>query len=177
MRIGIDLDDTLVDTVKTVKRIIEENNCNLETANYRKWKTVDKQNFFDKFGEATFLNGVINDGAIDVINKLKSDGHELWIVTARNNAFCKKGIEYSKQFLKNNNINVDKDYFSVSPKGKFCADNNIDILIDDSTYQCNSVLESGKKAILFDSEFNQECNIPRALNWEEVYRLIKQMEG
>lgn len=176
MRIGIDLDDTLVDTVKTVKRIIEENSCDLNTANYRKWKTIEKQNFFDKYGEYLFLNGIINDGAVDVINKLKEDGHELWIVTARNNTFCKNGIEYSKQFLINNNINVDNACFSVSPKGKFCADNNIDILIDDSPFQCNSVLDHGKKAILFDSEFNQDSNLTRALNWEEVYRVIKQME-
>lgn len=177
MRIGIDLDDTLVSTAKTIKKIIKDNNYDLNTADYRKWSENKKYNFFAKHAEELFLNGVINDHALDVIDKLKKDGHELWIVTARNNIYSDIVITSSKKFIENNNLNIDKACFGISPKGKFCADNNIDILIDDSPYQYQSVIDNGKKAILFNSEFNQGNNFIRANNWLEVYDIIKEMEA
>ena len=56
---------------------------------------------------------------------------------------------------------------------------NIDILIDDSIQNCREFKNIGGKPILFNSELNSKFDseeIERANDWNEVYRIIKNIE-
>ena len=112
------------------------------------------------------------DGAQDGLKKLIADGHDVYVVTASSlNTIGKKWKEILQKFfpiIKHNNVIV------ASHKQMISAD----VLIDDAPFN----LEGGKYfGILFDAPHNSsydECGsgFVRAHNWDDVYRVISNIE-
>ena len=109
------------------------------------------------------------EGAVEIINKLKKDGHEIIIVTARSSAKENQNID----FLNEHNIPFDKFYEGIKEKGELCKKENIDILIDDSYVHYKQCQKQNITAILFDAPYNrkyEECQ--RVKSWNEFYDII-----
>ena len=71
----------------------------------------------------------------------------------------------------------DKLITDAKNKEKICEEYNVDILIDDRYTTIEKVINNGKKAIIFDTNWNRNYNkSPRAHNWQEVYNYIKSLE-
>lgn len=119
--------------------------------------------------------------AAEVIDKLKEEGYEIYIITARyltsrNDEIGNEMRNIVIHWLKENNINYDKIIFSPEDKLNTCIDNNISIMIEDKVENINNISKI-IPVVCFDASYNKVCsgkNIFRAYTWYDVYYQIKK---
>lgn len=197
MRIGIDIDGVLTDierfVVDYVSKYCIENNIEYKIgeSNYDICKTfnINKEqgnNFWDTYIEDYAKNEKARAFASEVIEKLKQEGNEIYIVTARwnTNRDDEKGSkmrETVKNWLCEYKIPYDKLVFSKAEqerKSDEIIENKIDLMIEDNP---NNINEISKiiPVICYNTEYNKECKsdkITRCYSWYDIYRTIKEWE-
>ena len=105
------------------------------------------------------------------IEKIKSEGNEIHIITARSEPTVIEPYNITKDFLDENNIAYDKIVVNCKDKYTYCKENDIDIMIDDEPRNINSISEI-MPVIAFEGIHNEECvgtNIIKVNTWDEVY--------
>ena len=187
MRIGIDLDDTITKTdeilFKYAKIYNKEEkilfNINRKEWNLTKafgWNEENIKEFFSKYLKSIYEEAEIKENAKERINKLKDDGNEIIIITARDTKSLKEVHEVCKDWLINNKINVDKIVVDGEDKAQKCLENKIDIFIDDNICNCENVYNNLKiPVLLMNSRYNKDYQNPkikRVYNWNEIYNEI-----
>ena len=191
MRIGIDIDDTMTDIkekltkaaikyAKSLNKDIQsiDNNDIVDIFNngniYQKLFNFNHEElkyFLGPIQEEITNNAVPRENCAKVINNLHKDGHEIYIVTARDNEFHKDPYLYSKEWLEKNKIYYDKLIVNARDKKIACLENNIALLIDDSISNCLNVANVGIDAIIIGNKNNS--TIKSVDNWQEIYDYIK----
>ena len=178
MRIGIDLDNTICNTSEIIfeyaNKFAKEKSVTYEEV----FKNSDlREEFFLTYTNDIFLNVSIKDNVKEVLNRLKDQGHELYVITARSNDFLSTKIdvlEPTKEWLKKHSIVIDKIIINSYglEKAEACLANKIELMIDDDLNNCQIISNVGIKCLLFDdqSRYN-ESN--RVSNWLEVERYIE----
>ena len=117
--------------------------------------------------------------ASEVIKKLKEEGNEIYIVTARyltdrNTEDGEKMRKIVVNWLAEQKIDYDEIIFSPEDKKENCKKYNIDIMIEDKVDNINKI-SSIIPVICFHAGYNKECkgkNIYRVYNWYDIYNLI-----
>jgi len=194
MIIGIDIDDTLTELgdiqLKTVQRYLKEENLHFNVINPRArlitelldWSLEECGKFWFKHGESMFEESVPKPNAVEVIRKLKFEGHTIIIVTARSNDYFKDAYKFSYDWLVKNNIAFDKLFVGHWDKTQTCLDNSVELFIDDAPDVLTSLKNAGIKTIGMKADHNEEFynsnpDFVFADDWNEVYKLIKQYEN
>lgn len=194
MRIGIDIDNVIADfNVGLTKAYLEHdkqlrgNGIVNTKARYIRWGMLDwskkeEEEFYNNNIEKIVINLSVIEGAKDYIDKLKEDGHDIILITGRDNGEYSNPREMTELWLEKNNIYYDKLILTNAyAGGKFsktaeCIENNIDIMIDDSRNVCTELNEAGIKVLIMDTKLNREIkDIERVYNWEEIYNKIRSM--
>ena len=190
MRIGIDMDDTITDTWNYMLEDVSKE-FNIDLSMLKEKKNAYAKLLTDDFGisldeyyqkmrpvyQRHVLNLPLQKEADKYINKLHDEGNEIYFITARETLFYNDPYGLSKEYLTKNNIYFDKLITDAKNKEKICEEYNVDILIDDRYTTIEKVINNGKKAIIFDTNWNRNYNkSPRAHNWQEVYNYIKSLE-
>lgn len=196
MRIGIDIDGVVTDLYGFVldyfSKFLVENNIDYKITN----SSYDFATSFsvseeleDKFWDKEVMNYACNINARpfvgEVINKLKSEGHEIIFITARHGAvrqdeFGKNMREAVVSLLEKNGIYYDKLVYSKGSKeGKVdeILENKIDIMIEDNP---NNIIQLSKYAniICYDACYNRQDfadNVVRCYSWYDIYNTINKM--
>ncbi len=169
MKIGIDMDNTICFTNEKVREyeniFLKENNINI----YILWyDTYYANEFLTKYLEKIYTEVEPKQDAITIINKLKEQGHKIYIITARTNNYVTDIYEIINNYCIKHNIKVDGIFINAGDKVDICIDNNIDIMIDDSFYKYDRLKSNNIKTILFD-EYNEYPYIKkRILSWKEL---------
>ena len=167
MRIGIDIDDTLVSTSESFDEVREKYNINF-SKNWKDEWTKDEMNFiFNNYLEEILLEAKFKENSIEAVNNLYSLGHELIVITARSNNYSKKIKEKTLEILNSNGLKISEVYFEQNKKSDLAKKMNIDLMIDDSRYVYNNMKNDGINCILFGDEIK---------TWDEVFEYIKEME-
>ena len=180
MRIGIDIDDTIVNTsemcINYVKKLDKKYGENIKDIITDNIKNPVVTLFYDNYLYDVIAHAKLKEDAVKVINELYRD-NEIYFITARETLFYNYPYGLSKEYLTKNNIYFDKLITDAKNKEKICEEYNVDILIDDRYTTIEKVINNGKKAIIFDTNWNRNYNkSPRAHNWQEVYNYIKSLE-
>ena len=123
--------------------------------------------------------------ASEIIKKLKNDGHQIYIITARfltdrDDYLGKKMRLIVKKWLKNNKIIYDKIIFSQEDKRNICKENNVDIMIEDAPKNIVELSEVLPKFICFDELYNREIakdNVIRCYSWYDIYSKIFEIKN
>lgn len=193
MKIGIDLDGVVFDTEKDM-RVYSELYDMLELKQDGKidgkqikltkrfnWTDEQYWDFLDKYHETVIKESNYMPGAKLVLNKLKEDGHELIVITARGGN-SENIINLTEKRLKSDGMDIfDKYYYKIEDKAQICKQENIDVMIDDLNINCQSTSENKIKTIYlkdapsYDMEENEYLKV--LYNWGEIYRYIKEMEN
>ncbi len=180
MRIGIDIDDTITDTYVTIMEYISKDfNVPLEYI-YKKGITYldmyqDKEHFphFGEYVKENFPKAIslvpCKENVSKVIKRLKDEGHEIIIMTARDCAYPGQ----NEEFLKRHEIPYDAIYDGVFEKGKKAKELKLDIFFDDSYIHYEQLEKENIDVYLFDAPFNIKYKEARRVkNWNEVYEVI-----
>ena len=192
MRIGIDIDGVFTNLrrfhIDYGSKYCFENGINISyNLNYYDIASTfgitkdQEKDFWNKYLEFYAREEKIRPFAKEVIDKLKEDGNEIYIITARWLADREDEIgenmrNITKNWLYENGIKYDKLIFTKSSKLQYCMDNKIDIMIEDDTKNIKE-LSTKIPVICYDAEYNRDCkgnNIIRCYSWYDIYMKIKE---
>lgn len=191
MNIGLDLDNVISDFNEMLLSEYIEHDKSLrntgiinKNAEYIRrgmfdWSIEEELSFYLSNVERMAKSLKVKEGAKEYIDKLKQDGHNIYIITGRDNGEYTNPYEMTKQWLDNNNIYYDKliltDAYRNDTHGKSekCIENNVDIMIDDSAHICEDCVDYGIETLIMGTEYNRgTSNIPRVHSWKEIYEYI-----
>jgi Uncharacterized conserved protein len=191
MRIGIDIDGVLTNESDFIRdfgsKFCYENNisCNLNPSIYDSKETfgISENDYLKFWGEYLEYYSSLDNMrpfASEVIKKLKNEGHEIYIITARN--FTNKQTEFGekmrnmvKSWLKENKIEYDDIYFSEDKK-HICESLKIDVMVEDKPEKIIKVSEVSK-VFCYNDYCNLDINIDnviRVYSWYDIYDKIKR---
>lgn len=197
MRIGIDIDGVLTDIEqwqldygskfyfeKYGKEI--QNNEGYETTDIFKVDSKLDDEFWTEYFKDYSTNVDVRKLASEVIQKLKQDGNEIYIITARGSFLSHSAsvmsIEDNKnivlEWLRKNEIEYDKIIFSPEDKLSICLENNIDVMIEDKVDNINKI-STRIPVICFHAGYNKNCkgnNIFRCYSWYDIYSKISSIK-
>lgn len=149
------------------------------------WNNEIAHKFWNKYRKKLVLDLPAKPFAAEVIEKLKNENNEIYIITARKNndewfptELHGKIEEITQGWLNSNNIVYDKIYFDITNKGTFCKNDNIDIMIDDEPRNIQNLI-GNTNVIIFDTPYNRKKefnHILRAYSWYDLYYKITNFE-
>ena len=192
MRIGIDIDNCISNFDDTLlKEYLKHDKELRNTGIINKNPEYLRKGMFDwtEEEESSFYHANIEDFAIKLrpiedsvcyIRKLKEDGHEIYIITGRNNGEYINPKELTTQWLDKYNIVYDKLIFTNAydkyAKTKICLENNIDLMIEDSTRISLDLISNGIKVYTMNTRYNQkEQTLDRVSRWKEIYEKVSNL--
>lgn len=185
MRIGIDIDDTLIDSCEIVEEyaykygkeygdgsVILNNIDKILRGNFTEKEMTD---FFIDYACEMGSKQKVKKNAKEIIDRLKDEENSIYIITARSDRFYKDVNKYVKEFLDENNIKYDKIITSCFYKVDVCKNEKIDIMFDYAIDTCESLCNNGIDAVVFNSKLNisKDTKCKRVNSWDEVYNYIK----
>ena len=186
MNIGIDIDDTLsktteylydkaIDFTKNVLKREPVINKEEKFPRCLGWSNEEVVKFFNGVFDKEVLNIPPFEEAKKYLQKLKEDGHKIFIITARDSIHLTNPYEKCLKWLEKNDIPFDKLIVGSKYKSEVCQKERISIMIDDSFNQCSYIADHLKIKVLMMATFNNNIvykGITRVNNWSEIYHLI-----
>lgn len=198
MKIGIDIDNTLTEVQEKLneaaytyavslgknlegydKLMQDEKNDGTEYAKRFQFNYEELKYFLKDIQENITNNAIPRKNAKEVIDKLKNDGHQIYIITGRDNGDYSDPYNMTVNWLKKYNIYYDKIFFvnakNSHSKTEVCLENNISIMIDDSKRLCLDMIKHGITTFIIDTPYNKDVDgSVRVHNWKEIYENIKK---
>ena len=118
--------------------------------------------------------------ATETIKKLKEDGNEIIIISGRNNGEYNNPYKLTEEWLAKYNIVYDKliltNAYNKEEKANVCRENNIDIMIEDSTQTAVNIEKVGTKVLFMNTRYNKNNeNFEKVSNWKEIYSKISKL--
>lgn len=180
MRIGVDLDDTICCTTEIVHDRVEK------YASMMKLNSLDimndellKMSFYNIYLEDIYTNVEVKRDVCNVLKRLRSKGNEIYIITSRNNSIVptvNNVVEIIKEWLKNNNIEVDGIITSSygEGRGSSCKRHKIDLMIDNDPYNYKIISSYGVKCLLFDDKERYDIKNDYVTSWKEIEKYIER---
>lgn len=197
MRIGIDIDGVITDVGKFQleygsKFYFEKYHKSIK--NHKGYEVSDifdvSKEMDDEFWNQYFIDYSKNASprgfASEVMKKLKENGNELYIITARGNYLFHSGsvMSYDENkkvvlnWLEKNGIIYDKIIFSPEDKLQICKENHIDLMIEDKPRNIEMISKE-IPVICFHNEYNESIqgeNITRCYSWYDIYSKISNLK-
>ncbi len=194
MNIGIDIDNTITEVqnklnkaaydyaIKLGKNIenadnpLEDIKNNKDTYKKKFQFSYDELKYFLKNIQEEITNKATpRENAVEVINRLKKEGHKIYIITARDSEFHDNPYLLSKNWLDKNNIEYDQIIVNAREKGIVCKNENIDLFIDDQLNNCLDALKEGIKVIRISNEICNNKDIVDLNSWTQIYKYIGEL--
>ncbi len=187
MKIGIDIDNVISNFDEILKKeflIYDRTLRNTGIINEKlyitegmfDWTEEELKTFYSKNIERIAKKLTLITDSKKYIDMLKDDGHLIYIITGRDNGEYSNPIKMTKEWLAKNNIYYDKLIFTDSrdknSKARVCVENNIDIMIDDSSEICKRCLNNGITTLLMDKPSNRDIDITRVNSWRDIYNYL-----
>ena len=193
MNIGFDIDGVLTNEedylIECMTKYAFENNLP-EMANpleYETRKFENWQKLFDLYQKHFVWEYAKNAQprlfASEIINKLKNDGHKIFIITSRRpTVFDVPESEIMKQTIKNwlakNNIYYDEIFFEIDKTIKI-KELNIDIMVEDSP-KTIPIFAKLTHIFCFDNRYNANLvceNMTRVFSFYDLYNKILKFKN
>ena len=188
MRIGIDIDNCisnfddvlLEEYIKQDKKLRNTGIINEEpyyiSEGMFDWSKEENDNFYNNNIQRIAMSLKPLNHAKEVIEQLKKDGNEIYIITSRDNGEYVNPEEMTREWLKKYDIVYDKLILTGKyQKGPVCREHKIDIMIEDSIKNCEDIEANGTKCFIMNTRYNrQETRFERVKTWREIYAKISK---
>ena len=192
MNIGIDIDDTIANTYDVLFKYVQEYTIHdivtdrektnrdmiaqMYRTNFRNGDKKQDKEFFNRYYEKTVLKVKPKINAIENIKKLKEEGNQIYLITARFPSEKFNIEELTKRWLKKYDIPYDKLILNSENKVITAKEHCIDIFVDDNIKNCTEMAKVGIKTYIMDTIVNKDFideNIERVYSWSQLYQKIE----
>ena len=170
MKIGIDIDNTLVSTSESFDRLVKKYSIDFKKKYsdiFITWTEEERDIIFKKYLREILINAEFKDGAVKALKELSSLGNKLYIITARRNHYCLDIEEATLKIIKDNDIKIEEIYFGQNKKSDVAKMLNLDLMIDDDIKVYDNMIKEGIDCILFGDKIK---------TWKEVLEYINRKE-
>ncbi|MFA4960680.1 MAG: DNA polymerase II large subunit [Candidatus Pacearchaeota archaeon] len=189
MKIGVDVDDVLCDTMRLfLKFIMGEKGINKNFDDVKSYNL--KKNFGFELEESNMLYKKMLDefqidlisGAADSVKKLH-ENHDIIFITSRQLIHKEKTESFLKTyFIDNPIVYFSSDYNSDQGRNKeeICRELGIGVIIEDNDEHSLRYAQNGICVLLLDKPWNKNIfheNIVRCNGWEEVLNQVEKIVG
>ncbi|MFL6517128.1 MAG: 5' nucleotidase, NT5C type, partial [Bacillus sp. (in: firmicutes)] len=185
MRFGFDIDDTLINLRGYAFQIYNKKlGQELGLDVFQALKTVEihepfgmtavegKQMWNNTLEEVYYNSCPIFPGAVELLQELEKQGHEIFYITARN----QEHGERTKEWLLKQGFPVHDDRFFCgmkdSEKVNIIKKLNLDYYFDDKPEILDTLSEEAVKVYMKDQSYNRHVSHPRIINWPEWKDII-----
>lgn len=196
MRIGIDIDDTTLETLSSMINygsIYNEQVLNKQPLTYNLgtikdryymnalfgWDEETKFSFFNMYYKNVLENCTPKASSEVIIPKLKKEGNEIYFISARITSIPDCNAEQiSIDSMNKYKIPFDKVIIGAYNKLEYCLEHGIEVFIDDSLEVLQELSKHGIRCYLMTSPINSKLdtgNIKRVYSWEEIYQDLKEV--
>jgi len=177
LKIGIDIDDTIAESYEAIKEALLEESNYLISDDILYYHDPIVLDYYSRKSDEMTLKLNVKEYAVEIINKLKDEGYEIYFITARNNHYYKDAYGITYRWLKEKGFKFDKLIIDSKYKDIECEKLGITHFIDDSIDHVNKIMSKNIKGYVFTSYYNIKFNIEnRVSSWKEIYDLIKEGE-
>jgi uncharacterized HAD superfamily protein len=118
----------------------------------------------------------LNKGAKETIEKLSSEGHKIYLLTARFDALAK----VTNDWLKRKGIPYT-ELLQLTEGEKYLANINLDIVVEDCLQDALEWSQKVKTILMYDHPWNKTLNvnnlIKRVYSWDEIYEEIQRLKA
>ena len=145
------------------------------------WSKEEINDFWKKNIERISKELDLVENAKYYIDKLSKEGHRIILISGRGKEDYQKPYELTTNWLEEKNITYDKlfltDNYYSDKKAIICREQDIDLMIDDSSRVYTSCKNNNIKCILFGTRFNKnKKGYNRLDSWGKVYNYIKNIK-
>jgi uncharacterized protein len=194
MRIGIDLDETISDSIVGIMNLHNKQyGTSLRREDFDSYVFTDilgvskeeARKRVDEFFSVRHVKAIPPiEGSLEAINLLKSKGHELYIITGRGRA--REDVLHTEAWLEEHfpqifagvhyaNVLGPDGTLKTRTKSEIAKSLRVELMIDDVLDFARDCGEAGIKTFLFDRPWNQSelpPNVARVFSWEEIAEKI-----
>lgn len=191
MRIGIDIDGVLTDmeqfAMDFFTKYCYENNIPIKIKPNEYYETEafslsseQAEKFWNQYLAYYATEYPARIFASEIINKLKQEGNDIYIITARNEyglppELYGKMKQLVEKWLEDNKIFYDKIFYTENSKLQYCIDNKIDIMIEDCMDNVKEI-STIIPVLCYNAQYNiglEGKNIIRVYSWYDIYYKIQ----
>ncbi len=170
MILGIDIDDTITDSSKTIDIYLKKEYPDYD--NYHMLPKKEYKRFLKKYIKEMRDAYPIKEGVLEAWDYFKKNHFKIILITARDNKNYRGNIKDTKKFLARHGIFYDKIYFKQKKKGKKARKEHVDLFIDDKENNLDSVSRYGISCVCF----GKSSKYPSFLDWYSLLDYIKEVE-
>jgi len=163
--IGIDIDDTLVQTNKKALEIIEREGY--ESVDYYE-KLPNLSEFINKHFVEIVQTSLLFEGSKEVIQTLKDMGFRIVLISSRAFQEGADTEEDTINYLNNNDIKYDKVILKRPNKVDACLEEHVEYFIDDKEKTLDTLNEFGINCIKMQSIDKSPSKYISVNNWNEI---------
>lgn len=168
MKIGIDIDETLTYTEISINQILKKNNIDFNKKYNDIWTKEEVNFIFGNFYDEIIIGAKIKKDAKEVLSRLRKAGHELFIITARNNDYSNNTQMLTYNFIKENKLDITNVYFNQNKKSDLAKKLGIDLMIDDNKKVYENMKKENINVILFGDEIK---------TWKDILKYIERINN
>ena len=173
MNIGVDMDNTICSTSEKILEYEEKFLIQKNVDNKKLWDNEEIRNeFLNTYLEKIYEEALLKNYVKDVFDELRKGGNKIYIITARSEKYVYDIFDSIKKYLNKYDILVDGVFINAKDKVDVCLDEHIDLMIEDSLYNYNKLMDNNIFTILFDENCNNLDIDNRVSSWKEVISKI-----
>lgn len=147
------------------------------------WTHKIEDDYRSLYQETYFRYAIVRYGCKEVLNRLKEEGHEIYLITGRYPAFFdteegKKTRAITREWLMKNEIPFDKLVFTGFPKTQYIKAENVDVMIEDYEGTIRDCVKEFP-TYCFDNSYNRGLeleNMTRIYSWYDFYRKFHERQ-
>ena len=186
MKLGFDIDDTLIDLRRHAFHLYNKKmQKNIGIDIFEAIPTIEihvpfgltneqgGQMWKDCMEEIYFTDCPSFEGAKEMLNALASEGHEIYYITSRPKQYCQQTREWVKA---QGFPVVDERFFcgmQDNEKIELITELQLDVYVDDKPAVLNTLVNSETKVIVKNQSYNAEVSYPRLTNWHDFRSFLK----
>ena len=168
MIIGVDIDDTITYTTKTIKKYLKQ-----EYPDYDEYKLLPRKQyirFLKKYMKQMRSEYELKEGVKEAWDYFRENHYKIIFITARNNKYYRKSNQDTLEYLQQNGLFYDKIYFNEPKKGRRAHKNHVDIFIDDKESTLDNMASYKVNCIYMD----KSSKYPSFDNWYQIIEYLKE---
>ena len=182
MNLGFDIDGVISDFVKTFIELVEKQydlplkETDIYCHDLNLVLGISKEERNELIRKTIKEDLTLNLGAKESIEKLYTEGHKIFILTARPHDL----VEVTKAWLKKKDIPYTK-LIQLNEGEKYLAKVDLDLIVEDNLEDAIGCSKKVKNVLVYDHPWNQTLNvkglIKRVHSWDEIFGEVQRLKA